>query len=63
MRWQGPKDHTRRVRRWFAWWPVTIRQETRWLERVAVQQQYSTFLSGGGGYWRNQDFVDERQAT
>jgi hypothetical protein len=32
---------TTRIRSWFAWWPVTCEGETRWMERVTVEQVYA----------------------
>lgn len=35
-----PKVGDVRVKRWFAIFPVTIKGETRWLEKVTVKQVY-----------------------
>ena len=43
MRWAtnvGPKIGDIRVRSWFAFFPVHIGNEVRWLERVTVREQY-----------------------
>tara|TARA_Y100000034_G_scaffold8165_1_gene8908 strand:+ start:505 stop:702 length:198 start_codon:yes stop_codon:yes gene_type:complete len=40
MKWKLPKLGDRRTRTWFAWFPVTINFERRWLEEVTVIQQY-----------------------
>lgn len=44
MRWMkepAPVEGNLRVIEFFAWLPVTMGLETRWLEWVIVQQQYS----------------------
>jgi len=57
------KLNTKRVRKHFAWFPISIehgsKHETRWLERVKYVQEYYK-----GGYWEtwgwyNVKFVDE----
>lgn len=43
MRWKAenePNIEDTRECRWFAFRPVTIKDETRWLEYVTVQQRY-----------------------
>lgn len=38
---------------WFAWWPVTIGEETRWLERVCVEYVWcmGNFYMGQSDGW------------
>lgn len=63
MRWikkPEPRDGAVRIKTWFALLPVSIYDETRWLERVSVRQVYSesyseSYFSG----WRNREFVIE----
>jgi hypothetical protein len=47
--WKPYKPGDERTREFFAWWPVTIRQEhaaeTRWLERVKVLEMFQEFKS------------------
>lgn len=43
MRWKRkppPKEGQRRIVRRFAWWPICIGAEWRWVERVYLQQEY-----------------------
>lgn len=57
MRWKTPKykEGDTRTRTWFALIPVTIKEETRWLERVTVIQ---TLVSCGYDYeWVDSQFV------
>lgn len=50
-----PYIGTRKVRR-FALLPITIKNETRWLEVVCVEQTYRPDLKLFG--WYNERFVD-----
>lgn len=50
-----------RIATWFAWWPVTIGEETRWLERVRVRQVFMGCSmmgepSHGPGAWVSVEF-------
>lgn len=61
MRFYKPKLETKRIHKWFALFPVTIDNETRWLERVEVEQIYikTTTPSGEPGRnWYNLKFVN-----
>ena len=40
MRYIKPELGTKRIETWFALFPVTIGRETRWLEKVTVEQEY-----------------------
>lgn len=54
---RNPPIGTVRVAKWFAWWPVDIYGEERWLETVYVTQK---FQRGPFGYfWLNMNFVTE----
>lgn len=57
MRWKHrgnswPSLGTIEIRSWFAWMPVTIGLETRWLEKVRVQRRYFR-----EGEWENLFFL------
>ena len=65
MRWYKPRPIDRGTKRTivkFAWLPVTISGETRWLERVAIRQEYVSDGCNGGYYytgWSNIEFDDD----
>ena len=46
-----PEKETIRVVEYFAWFPVTIGEETRWLETVRIEQEYYWG-------WDNIKFID-----
>ncbi len=54
----------RRTRSWFAWFPAVVNtretHETRWLERVTVEQEYIIVEKGANKYedWKNVRFAD-----
>ncbi len=55
-----PKVGDKRLKYKFLWFPLAIGKETRWLEKVIIQQEYSydgTFECYGQ-YWENVAFVD-----
>jgi hypothetical protein len=65
MRWTARKpvtiatSGTTRVRSWFALLPVTINSETRWLERVAVEERQEFQVADVCRVtWRQMRFVD-----
>ena len=67
MRWKyidpPPLPHSR-ILSWFAFWPVVIGDECRWLERVTVEQGLVSRVAERSGrrYWyRNERFWDERR--
>lgn len=60
MRTQLPQNCDERTRSWFAWLPVTIGNERRWLERVTVRQRCRYFTNYFSGAWENIAFVDSR---
>jgi len=45
-----------RVKQFFAFFPVTIKKETRWLEKVIIEQKYSLYWDGAG--WYNEKFLN-----
>ena len=60
MRWREPSFGETKIKSWFALFPVTLRGETRWLEKVTVLYQYDhifqkTFVP--------QCFIDEEEVT
>jgi hypothetical protein len=61
MRWKEktpPEDGEQRTIRKFAWLPIKIKEETRWLETVNVLQRYHFVEGYGGDYsvWENVAF-------
>ena len=58
MRWnkREPRSGNRRVKSWFAIFPVTINGETRWLEKVKVLQQFCMTIVENS--WKNIEFVN-----
>ena len=61
MRWQQPKFRDVRVIAKFAFLPVTIGHETRWLETVYIKQTFIEHLTSTGGYWRNSEFITKEE--
>ena len=43
MKYNTPKENTIRLKTKFAFIPVVINNETRWLEKVTIAQIYKTF--------------------
>lgn len=56
MRWFRPRVLDVRYKTFFALFPVTIKDETRWLEVVKVREVYR-YSSWAGYYWKRTDFV------
>lgn len=60
MRWNDlqnhPKDRAERVKTWFAFSPVKINNEIRWLEKVTIKQLY-IFKIVGVSQWINVEFL------
>ena len=59
MRFFKPEIEMERVKTWFAFVPVRIGRETRWLERVTCLQRYTDLMSPSGEpepSWRNIKF-------
>jgi len=53
-----PQDYEERIYSWFAFWPVTINRETRWLETITVRQIYGGQYNWWGHSWQNIEFID-----
>ena len=45
----------------FAWLPMRINGETRWLEKVHIRCYYWVGLLSGKIYWEYLEFVDEEE--
>ena len=46
----------------FLWFPITIGNERRWLERSTIQYEYYEVkdpTSGSYKYWRAKEFIDQ----
>jgi hypothetical protein len=56
MRWNEPKELDERYRTFFAFLPVTINGESRWLEIVRVREVYKRIFSYGRGWWYMTNF-------
>lgn len=59
INWYPAEKGDKRIRSWFALFPVTIGNETRWLENVSVEYEYRFY---GGGLsptmkWQKNRFV------
>jgi len=52
------KDRAIIERKWFAFLPVFINGETRWLEYVKVRGYYYLNVFNDKWYWISTDFVD-----
>lgn len=52
-----PQNNAVRERTFFAWLPITIKDETRWLERVTVVERYN-YYRHGDHYWYPEEFVN-----
>jgi hypothetical protein len=52
--WQKPSVIT-----FFAWLPVTIGNETRWLELVTVRREWQEYGAFFEPYWSYEEFIDE----
>jgi len=58
MRFRLPKDGDERIITKFAWLPINIVENYRWLERVTVKQNYNEYHG-----WMNMKFIDETAPT
>ena len=54
-----PSLFEQRIIKKFAWFPIEIDREIRWLEKVAIKQRYLVY--NYTRYWENLCFVDERE--
>jgi len=68
MRWETvePKNGNERTVQMFLWFPVTINNETRWLEQATIRQRYqklpgssSSMLLNSLNEWTNIEFLNK----
>jgi hypothetical protein len=52
-----PKNGEKRIRTFFAFFPVSCGEETRWLEHVCIEQSY--WSGWGDAGWSNVRFIDD----
>ena len=57
MKFYAPNRGDKRIRKFFAWTPYTIGNETRWLEKVRILQEYDKWVYGAG--WIDKKFLGE----
>jgi hypothetical protein len=58
MRFKTKKSNRITTKKWFAFFPVEINGETRWLEFVKVRGFYRKGFLSGQWTWENIEFVD-----
>ena len=58
MRFRTKKSNIITIKKWFAFFPVEINGETRWLEFVKVRGYYWIGSFTGTWWWENIEFVD-----
>ena len=61
MRWKKPTPNETRIIKTFAILPITINNETRWLESCKIRQSYSLGVTGCGDLlyaWQDIKFID-----
>jgi hypothetical protein len=58
MRTKGKKDKEEVVRKWFAFLPVNINGDERWLETVTVKGYWWYGSYSGNWWWTSIEFVD-----
>lgn len=63
MRWNSkkhkPHAYERHLVYRFAWLPITIKGETRWLERCPIWAHFWIGGVSGRKYWEYEEFADE----
>ena len=54
-----PQKGDERIVHFFAWWPVFVRNEERWLEWVTIRQKFIVILDlpVPKTFWRNEEFM------
>lgn len=57
MRFKANVVGDRRMHHWFAFLPVTVGRESRWLETISAEQEYR-YLCGGLFGWETIRFLD-----
>ena len=64
MRWgnknKDVREYERHVITRFAWLPIRIKGETRWLEKCRIKAYFWFGPFSGRKYWEYEEFVDER---
>jgi hypothetical protein len=58
MRFRTKKSNIITIKKWFAFFPVEINGETRWLEFVKVKGYYRQGVYSKKWWWSNIAFVD-----
>lgn len=53
-----PNKHDMRVVQRFAWFPIMIDREIRWLEKISILQEYYAPHGDGYVFWHNVEFYD-----
>ena len=63
MRWGNKNRHVKEYERHvitrFAWLPITIKGETRWLEKCHIKAYFCFGPFTCRKYWEYEEFVDE----
>jgi len=59
MRWKTNKYGDTRIIKTFLFFPTTINNECRWLEKSIIEQEYCKYFPGEGEGWLNVKWVDE----
>lgn len=63
MRWHSkkrrPAQYERHLITRFAWLPITINGETRWLEKCPIWGYFWIGSVSGRKYWEYEEFADE----
>jgi hypothetical protein len=63
MRWgkpcYQPQEYERHLITRFAWLPIRIKGETRWLEKYCIRAYFWFGSVSGRKYWEYEEFVDE----
>jgi len=57
MRWKTGRAGETRIKTFFAWLPVEVNHEVRWLEYVTVEQEYTCGCEDSP-YWKDIKFID-----
>lgn len=58
MRFGSKKEIDREEKTFFARFPVTIKKETRWLEKVIVRGRHEASYFTNELYWVNKEFIN-----
>jgi hypothetical protein len=49
--WEQEKERKAQWHRWFAWYPVRVGEDCRWLEFVEQRAEYVSYYDGGEFQW------------